>query len=380
MSQITINDVILKFKDSSFTGDQWEQVASWVLNGGGEAAAESARIALNKAVEAVNAAANANRDANRAESYAVGGTGTREGEDTDNAKYYCEQTRRISGGEFIVSINGEGADETGNFTLNAEKVGAIDAEEKGTAGGVAELDATGKVPTGQLPDTMTPAAHADTHKQGGSDPLILTDIGAAPAGYGYGGQVINLGMVTESELETKLTELLGTMQTLEAKQFCANGFVYSDWRFFGTLYKSSANYASCLMQSPYAYGSIVQKVYYAGDGWLPYEWVNPRMELDGEYRTAERYNGKPVYAMWVNFGALANSAEKGLSVAKLANTTVISIHGYAHGNDGTYDMALPGYKGIASMGVTRGAGRLWITTNMDMSAYKAYVYVKYVKN
>lgn len=54
----------------------------------------------------------------------------------------------------------------------------IPASEKGAAGGVAELDATGKVPAAQLPATMTPAAHADTHKQGGDDPLLANDVGA----------------------------------------------------------------------------------------------------------------------------------------------------------------------------------------------------------
>ena len=36
MSQITIDGTTLNFKDSAFTGDQWESVAGWVLNGGGE--------------------------------------------------------------------------------------------------------------------------------------------------------------------------------------------------------------------------------------------------------------------------------------------------------------------------------------------------------
>ena len=41
--------------------------------------------------EAATSATNAGTSATTAESYAVGGTGTRTGEDTDNAKYYKEQ-------------------------------------------------------------------------------------------------------------------------------------------------------------------------------------------------------------------------------------------------------------------------------------------------
>ena len=52
-------------------------------------------------VESANASAyaqSANAKSLLAESYAVGGTGTREGEDTDNAKYYMEQAKQQTGG------------------------------------------------------------------------------------------------------------------------------------------------------------------------------------------------------------------------------------------------------------------------------------------
>lgn len=52
-------------------------------------------------VESANASAyaqSANAKSVLAESYAIGGTGTREGEDTDNAKYYMEQAKHQTGG------------------------------------------------------------------------------------------------------------------------------------------------------------------------------------------------------------------------------------------------------------------------------------------
>lgn len=54
-------------------------------------ALESAKIALEKALEILSTA-----DASK--SYAVGGTGTREGEDTDNAKYYMKQAQSAASG------------------------------------------------------------------------------------------------------------------------------------------------------------------------------------------------------------------------------------------------------------------------------------------
>ena len=55
------------------------------------ASASSASTASNKADAAANSAT-------RAESYAVGGTGIRQNEDVDNAKYYYQQVRQISAG------------------------------------------------------------------------------------------------------------------------------------------------------------------------------------------------------------------------------------------------------------------------------------------
>lgn len=52
-------------------------------------------------VESANASAyakSANEKSVLAKSYAIGGTGTREGEDTDNAKYYMEQAKQQTGG------------------------------------------------------------------------------------------------------------------------------------------------------------------------------------------------------------------------------------------------------------------------------------------
>ena len=126
MSQITIGGTTLNFKDSAFTGDQWEQVASWVLNGGAEGIDANAQIATEKAAaasasaaaarnsatsagESATAAANSATEAkareDAAQSWAVGGTGTREGEDTNNAKYWAEQAHQAADG--VVSFNAE---------------------------------------------------------------------------------------------------------------------------------------------------------------------------------------------------------------------------------------------------------------------------------
>ena len=61
-------------------------------------ATDKANIATQKATEIIGKAESAADSATKAESYAVGGTGSREGEDTDNAQYYYEQVKRVSQG------------------------------------------------------------------------------------------------------------------------------------------------------------------------------------------------------------------------------------------------------------------------------------------
>ena len=61
-------------------------------------ATDKANIATQKATEIIGKAESAEESATKAQSYAVGGTGSREGEDSDNAKYYYEQSKDVSEG------------------------------------------------------------------------------------------------------------------------------------------------------------------------------------------------------------------------------------------------------------------------------------------
>lgn len=90
----------------------------------------SANTASQKATES-------SEYATESKSWAKGGTGKRQGEDTDNAKYYAEQAKESADkADSIVS---------GNF---------IPTAEKGVANGVASLDSSGKVPKTQLPSDI----------------------------------------------------------------------------------------------------------------------------------------------------------------------------------------------------------------------------------
>lgn len=84
-------------------------------------------------VQSANAslsASNAETNATKSQSYAVGGTGSRTGEDTDNAKYYNEQAQQalsemqksqVTG----VKGNNETNFRTGNVNLTSENIGSV---------------------------------------------------------------------------------------------------------------------------------------------------------------------------------------------------------------------------------------------------------------
>lgn len=97
-------------------------------------AAESAKSAAAGSAQSAGASAqSAQASSKLSESWAVGGTGTRTGEDTNNAKYWSEQAQNAAGGG-VSSFNGRAgavAPQKGDYT--AEMVGA---DAQGAAGAV----------------------------------------------------------------------------------------------------------------------------------------------------------------------------------------------------------------------------------------------------
>ena len=117
-------------------------------------AKEYAQMAQNSAGQAASSAANADTSKNAAAESAAA------------AARSAEEAASAAGGG-VTSFNGRGGavkPQEGDYT--AEMVGAIDQSEKGRAGGVASLDADGKVPAGQLPEmNYDPAGSAQTVQQ-----------------------------------------------------------------------------------------------------------------------------------------------------------------------------------------------------------------------
>ena len=65
-----------------------------------------------------------------------------------------------------------------------------------------------------------------------------------------------------------------------------------------------ANTLAQMYFAPHIKCEFIRYSVYSSDGivWQPWECVNPPMQLGVEYRTTERYLGKPVYAQLMNLG------------------------------------------------------------------------------
>lgn len=138
-----------------------------------EAASGSASQASAAAAAAAGSAAGAEAASKTAQSWAVGGTGTRPGEDTDNAKYWAEKAQAVVGGDFATKVEAQGYVTAHNESDAAHsdirkalegKAAATHASQHGKDGedpitpaaiGAASLGADGKVPASQLPETNT---------------------------------------------------------------------------------------------------------------------------------------------------------------------------------------------------------------------------------
>ena len=129
------------------------------------AAAASAESAQSNAAQALAAKNAAEASATLSQSWTEGGTGIREGENTNNAKYWAGVAQGAAGGG-VTTFNGrsgavvpaEGdytAEMVGarpeSWTPSAKDTGAVPITEKGAPNGVATLGQDGKLPPSELP-------------------------------------------------------------------------------------------------------------------------------------------------------------------------------------------------------------------------------------
>lgn len=115
--------------------------------------------------------------------------------------------------------------------------------------------------------------------------------------------------------------------------------------------------------------------------WQPWDYVNPPMSLGVEYRTAERYMGKPVYKKLINFGAMpAINSTKTVSHNIENINSIVAFGGDMIASD-NHPIALPYYYtegNNATLSVGYYDIRIY-SGSTNITQYNAKVWIKYTK-
>ena len=113
----------------------------------------------------------------------------------------------------------------------------------------------------------------------------------------------------------------------------------------GWIVRTESFGTGCYAQFAYRVGStplgVYQAVRYyhsAMGGWNAWEWFNPPMYLGVEYRTTERYLGRPVYVLTAEFGSNING-----SIVYFGKDALRVVRGLALAGDG--DSLYPWWNG-----------------------------------
>lgn len=203
------------------------------------------------------------------------------------------------------------------------------------------------------------------------------NIGTAPDGFGLGGSA---ALLTPAD---NLDALMKSGWFQYDRHNPPQGTLPTALTPWAVLIRVSAAGNTC-MQEAYDptdsafHGTVLRRTVYglnAGAQIYPWEWVNPPMQLGVEYRTTERYLGKPVYVQAVNFGTLPNAATKSVTWATSGVVlAVLSVE--ATSNQGA---SLGLGASLSGTEITATTTTLYVKSSGDYSDNTAVFRVKYTK-
>ena len=151
------------------------------------------------------------------------------------------------------------------------------------------------------------ATHAERHAKDGADPITPESIGAAPGGFGLGEASIAFSDANDCVTNGWYCDVNGTAANtpftwchILVSTFMGNGmYVRQD------AYITGESNVSTRHMVRFKHPNITDN-----NGWSVWEWEHGMYMSPGvEYRTTERYLGKPVYTTLVDCGTMADGKE-----------------------------------------------------------------------
>lgn len=154
--------------------------------------------------------------------------------------------------------------------------------------------------------------------------------GKAPAGYGLGES--DLKAIDSNDANDAIRNGKYNVYTTTAHSPGVNGAMEVTCRTYGFAHQKVTEDNT---------GYMFYRRQIAGE-WEPWEWVNPRTVPGVEYRTTERYNGKPVFTQLIDCGQSADkktisylNSEQIMAVIRHAGRISGSVAPQANNNDWT---------------------------------------------
>lgn len=208
--------------------------------------------------------------------------------------------------------------------------------------------------------------------------MALTNLGALPNGI----TLETYSVASDDAIITALDTVTAAMESDSYKVIVLNSTSTNTslrgGRWLCHIFKSSDDYIFVSAVSYFGSGTKTISKY---DGWDDWEWEVPALLPGNEYRTTERYNGKPVYTKLVDFGTLPSEGFKAVQHGTgVTAEKFISIEGIAYsatiGDSSPLPLGLSGSLGAYTY-ITGASVFVKVTT--DASAYTAKFILKYYK-
>lgn len=127
--------------------------------------------------------------------------------------------------------------------------------------------------------------------------VTIEQIGAAPAGYGLGGNAIDITGKNLNDYTKWGVYYWGGTHTNAP----------FDWGYMEVIPSNGESVTQVARKIGYVDGTVgiqVQRTMNKWGTWGEWEWDNPTMALGVEYRTTKRHNGKAVWVKSVDIGSL----------------------------------------------------------------------------
>lgn len=215
------------------------------------------------------------------------------------------------------------------------------------------------------------------------------NIGAAPDGYGYGTSITCYNFTSDySAITAKFDEILGGMDNDTVKQILLYDASCNPTQRMCSARIARSSATEAIISSDF--DSLGHAVVYRKrtSGWQPVEYINPALDLGVEYRTTERYLGKPVYTKLVDCGVAPNNSTSEVLIKDSGGNTIpvdrfVSINSICYAEP-AFQQTVPDSTNdiVVSLYYSGGAPQIRITTttsNFAINNYHVIATIKYTK-